>query len=123
MSGETEAENQRLRQALATMRGLVSTPGIASARTGASVTRRLLAFSRRDELRASAVDAAALLLDLREVLAHTLCGGIEARVEAPPGLPPLLADKGQLETVLVNLATNARSAWAAPSSSSGSRCC
>jgi PAS domain S-box-containing protein len=79
---------------------------------GAAVTRRLLAFSRRADLRAEAIDAAELLAGLREVLAHTLGGGIGVQVAAPPGLPPLLADKGQLETVLVNLAANARDAMA-----------
>ena len=77
---------------------------------GASVTRRLLAFARRGELRAETVDAAALLADLCEVLAHTLGAGIEVRVKAAAGLPPLRADRGQLEAVLVNLATNARDA-------------
>ncbi len=82
-----------------------------AAERGASVTRRLLSFARRGELRAEAVDAAALLADLHEVLAHTLGVGINVRMEATsPGLSPLLADKGQLETVLVNLATNARDA-------------
>ncbi len=81
-----------------------------AARRGASITRRLLAFSRRADLRAEAVDAAALLEDMREILSHTLGTGIEVRVQALAALPPLLADKGQLETVLVNLAANARDA-------------
>src|SRR3712207_2666601 len=81
-----------------------------AARRGASITRRLLAFSRRADLRAEAGDVAALLEDMREILSHTLGAGIEVRVQALAGLPPLLADKGQLETVLVNLAANARDA-------------
>ncbi len=81
-----------------------------AAARGTSVTRRLLAFSRRGELRANVVDAAMVLVDLREVLTHTLGAAIAVRVEAPLGLPALLADKGQLETVLINLATNARDA-------------
>jgi PAS domain S-box-containing protein len=81
-----------------------------AARRGASITRRLLAFSRRADLRAEAVDVAALLEDMREILSHTLGAGIEVRVQALAALPPLLADKGQLEAVLVNLAANARDA-------------
>jgi CheY-like chemotaxis protein len=56
------------------------------------------------------VDAAALLTDMAEVLTHTLGGSVVCAVDAAPGLPPLFADRGQLETVLVNLATNARDA-------------
>jgi CheY-like chemotaxis protein len=47
---------------------------------------------------------------LQEVLEHTLGGGIRVEVDVEDRLPPLLADKGQLETVLVNLAANARDA-------------
>ncbi|MCW8086667.1 hybrid sensor histidine kinase/response regulator [Sabulicella glaciei] len=83
---------------------------VEAAERGASITRRLLAFARRGDLRAEPVEAAPLLADMAEILRHTLGTGIELRVEAPEGLPPLLADKGQLETVLVNLATNARDA-------------
>ena len=79
---------------------------------GTAITRRLLAFSRQGELRPEPIDVAALLHDLRETIAHGLGAGIEIRVEVPAGLPPLLADKGQLETALVNLATNARDAMA-----------
>lgn len=83
---------------------------LEAAERGSSITRRLLAFSRRGDLRAEAVSPVALLAGMREILIHTLGAGIGVRVDAPPDLPPLLADKGQLETVLVNLATNARDA-------------
>ena len=77
---------------------------------GTSITRRLLAFARRGELRAEPVEPEDLLSGLRDVLAHTLGSGITIEVQLAAGLPPLLADKGQLETALVNLATNARDA-------------
>jgi PAS domain S-box-containing protein len=83
---------------------------LEAAERGATVTHRLLAFSRRGELRAEPLEAAELLANTREILAHTLGTGIEIRVEVADGLPLLFADKGQLETVLVNLATNARDA-------------
>jgi PAS domain S-box-containing protein len=81
-----------------------------AARRGAAITSRLLAFSRRGDLRAENVDAAALLTDMAEVLTHTLGGSVVCRVDLPSDLPPLFADRGQLETVLVNLAANARDA-------------
>jgi signal transduction histidine kinase len=77
---------------------------------GASITRRLLAFARRGELRAEPVDPEALLHDLRDVLSHTLGAAISVTVDSAGDLPAVLADKGQLETALVNLATNARDA-------------
>jgi signal transduction histidine kinase/ActR/RegA family two-component response regulator len=92
--------------AVARLTGMVE----EAARRGESITRRLLAFSRREELRADRLDVGALLTGLREVLAATLGVRIRVEVEATEGLPPVLADRGQLETVLVNLATNARDA-------------
>lgn len=83
---------------------------VEAAERGASVTRRLLAFARRSALQAQAVDASVLLTDLRDILGHTLGSGIEVVLMVTEGLPPLLADKGQLETVLINLGTNARDA-------------
>jgi PAS domain S-box-containing protein len=81
-----------------------------AAKRGAAITSRLLAFSRRGDLRAENVDAAALLTDMAEVLTHTLGGSVVCMVEVAFGLPPLFADRGQLETVLVNLAANSRDA-------------
>jgi PAS domain S-box-containing protein len=81
-----------------------------AARRGSSVTRRLLSFARLDELRAEPIDVSAMLGDLCEVLRHTLGSNVITHVAVAPGLPLMLADRGQLETVLVNLATNARDA-------------
>ena len=77
---------------------------------GASVTRRLLTFSRRGDLRTETLDVAALIRSLHEILTYTLGAGIDVRISLPNDLPPIAADKGQLETVMVNLATNARDA-------------
>jgi len=81
-----------------------------SARRGESITRRLLTFSRRDPLRAEPLDIPSLLDSLREVLSATLGARIAVTVKVAPHLPTLLADRGQLEAVLVNLSTNARDA-------------
>jgi signal transduction histidine kinase/ActR/RegA family two-component response regulator len=81
-----------------------------AARRGEAVTRRLLAFSRREELRAVPIEPGRLLGDLREVLAATLGGRIRVAAQVVPDLPLVLADRSQFETVLLNLATNARDA-------------
>jgi PAS domain S-box-containing protein len=77
---------------------------------GAGITSRLLSFSRQSKLKAEPLHAAAVLDGIRQVLEPTLGSPIEVRVVSEPGLPPLLADQGQLETALINLATNARDA-------------
>ena len=84
-----------------------------AAHRGASITRRLLAFARRGELRAEPIDIPSLLEGLREVLEHTLGPAVAVNLDVAPELLSALADPGQLETVLVNLATNARDAMPA----------
>jgi CheY-like chemotaxis protein len=51
-----------------------------------------------------------MLAGLREFLGHAAGAGTEVAVTVEPGIPFILADKGQLETSLVNLAANARDA-------------
>ena len=75
-----------------------------------SITRRLLAFARHGDLRAEAIEASAILDGMRDILVPTLGAGIMVVTSACPGPAKLLADRGQLETALVNLATNARDA-------------
>ena len=81
-----------------------------AASRGSLITGRLLTFARHGALQAEPVPPVPLLEGLREMLAHTLGAGIAMLVIAEQDLPALLADKGQLETVLVNLAVNARDA-------------
>jgi PAS domain S-box-containing protein len=83
---------------------------IAAAARGASITQRLLSFARRGTLRTEVIATAEMLNSMREVLSHTLGAAIDVRVAARDTLPPILADRGQLETALVNLGTNARDA-------------
>jgi PAS domain S-box-containing protein len=81
-----------------------------AAQRGASVTRRLLAFARRGELRAKPLNISQWIAGLHEILAHSLGAAITIRLDVENGLSPVLADQGQLETVVINLATNARDA-------------
>lgn len=80
---------------------------------GSGVTRRLLEHTRPRTLRPESVEVLPLLDALREVLAHTLGRQVRVLVDAQPDLPPVMADRRQLETVLVNLAINARDAASA----------
>jgi PAS domain S-box-containing protein len=82
----------------------------ATVERGDAVAGRLLAFARRAELRAGPVAPEALLGELRELLDRTLGRACDCEVAVAPDLPPLLADRRQLEAALVNLAVNARDA-------------
>jgi signal transduction histidine kinase/CheY-like chemotaxis protein len=77
---------------------------------GAATTQRLLSFARKGVLSVELVPVKPLLEGLREILAPTLGASIDVRVEVDENIPPLLVDKAQLETILINLAINARDA-------------
>jgi PAS domain S-box-containing protein len=81
-----------------------------AARRGAELTAKLLAFSRRQVLQPSAIDAAAMLDSLAEMLRRTLDQRIVIEVDVPADGLLVLADAGQLESALLNMAINARDA-------------
>ena len=83
---------------------------IAAAEKAAGLTDRLLAFSRKQPLQPLPTDVNALLKDLSGLLDRTLEETIEVRFDFGEGVWPSLVDPHQLETVLVNLAVNARDA-------------
>ena len=83
-----------------------------ASRRGAELTSKLLAFSRRQVLSPTRVDVAALLRSLADMLQRTLDPGIRIELHAPQALY-CLADAGQLEAALLNLAINARDAMPA----------
>jgi PAS domain S-box-containing protein len=84
--------------------------GLRAVARGAELTRKLLAFARRQRLEPQALDVAGLLNDLGGMLRPTLGAAVEIETDCPPGLPKVFADPGQLESALVNLALNARDA-------------
>ena len=90
---------------------LVAAAARASKR-GAELTSKLLAFSRRQVLQPSAVDVDALLQSLSDMLRRTLDQRIRIELDVQP-CPPCLADAGQLESALLNIAINARDAMPA----------
>ena len=81
-----------------------------ASRRGAELTGKLLAFSRRQVLQPSAVDMHALLHSLSDMLRRTLDQRIHIVLEVAPDCPGALADPGQLEAALLNIAINARDA-------------
>ncbi|MGA2341936.1 MAG: response regulator [Steroidobacteraceae bacterium] len=83
---------------------------VQGAQRGAALTQRLLAFSRRQELKPESVDLAALVSGMEELLKRALGLGIELKCQFPNALPPVLADANQLELALLNIALNARDA-------------
>jgi signal transduction histidine kinase len=80
------------------------------AERGATLTRRMLAFARRQELRPASVDVPRLVAGMEELLRRTLGPAIEITAEYSPDLPRARVDPNQLELAVLNLALNARDA-------------
>jgi PAS domain S-box-containing protein len=83
---------------------------IAGAKRGASLTQRLLAFSRKQELRLEPVAVPALVSGMTELLQRSISSAIEITTTFPLTLPTVLSDPNQLESALLNLVVNARDA-------------
>jgi signal transduction histidine kinase/ActR/RegA family two-component response regulator len=83
---------------------------VQAAQRGASLTRQLLAFSRRQKLRPEPVDVAQQIGGMRELLDRSLRGDVHVEFDFPDGLWPVEVDPGELELVILNLAVNARDA-------------
>jgi signal transduction histidine kinase len=83
---------------------------LQAAERGATLTKRMLAFARRQELRPETIDVPKLVQGMEELLRRTLGTTIEIATEYPPDLPPVSVDPGQLELAILNLGLNARDA-------------
>ena len=98
----TEASQDRMRVALAqAMRG---------AQRGATLTQRLLAFSRRQPLSPKPLDLNMLVGGIADFLRRSLGETIDLETVGAAGLWKVEADPVQLEAMLLNLAVNARDA-------------
>ncbi len=83
---------------------------LQGAQRAASLTSRLLAFSRRQPLAPKPIELNVLVRDMTELLHRTLGEQIELEGVLAPRLWPIEADQNQLESALLNLAVNARDA-------------
>ncbi|WP_438751543.1 PAS domain-containing protein [Pararhizobium sp. O133] len=83
---------------------------LQGAKRGASLTQRLLAFARRQDLHVGSVDMAKLVLDMEDLLRRSVGTEIMVETSIPSTLPPVVADSNQIELALLNLAVNARDA-------------
>jgi PAS domain S-box-containing protein len=81
-----------------------------AAERAADLTQQLLAFSRRQLVRSTMVDVAALVAEVQPILKQVAGDGVHLTATIAPRLPPVCADPGQVEQVLLNLALNARDA-------------
>jgi PAS domain S-box-containing protein len=77
---------------------------------GAELTKRLLAFGRRQSLNPKPTDLNALAGGMAELLRRSLGEMVEIEIRLSEGLPLIMADPGQIENALLNLAINARDA-------------
>jgi PAS domain S-box-containing protein len=83
---------------------------VQGAERGASLTQRLLAFARQQDLRAVPVDLRALIQGMIDLLERSLGPRVVLRLDLPEGLPAARVDANQLELAVLNLAINARDA-------------
>jgi two-component system, NtrC family, sensor kinase len=102
---------QRLRRYVSgdTETHLLDTIATATER-GESLTRQLLAFSRRQVLQPSVIDLAERLPEIKDMLSRSLRGDIDIRVGVPRRQCCVKVDPSEFELALLNLAFNARDA-------------
>ncbi len=83
---------------------------MAGAKRAATLTQRLLAFSRRQPLAPTPIEPNKLVAGMSELLHRTLGETIELETVLASGLWRVEADANQLENAILNLAVNARDA-------------
>ena len=80
------------------------------AERASTLTRQLLAFARRQVIEPVVLDINAVVRDLTRLMKKVSGEQIEVRTRLTEGMPPVFADLGQLEQVLLNLCLNSRDA-------------
>jgi two-component system cell cycle sensor histidine kinase/response regulator CckA len=83
-----------------------------AAHRAASLTRQLLAFSRKQMLQPTVVDLNRIVRDTEAMLGHLIRADVRLVTSFEPGLAPVEADESQIEQVIINLVVNAADAIA-----------
>jgi signal transduction histidine kinase len=81
-----------------------------AATRGAALTKRMLAFARRQDLKPESLALSVVVKGMVEMMSHSLDPRVRITVDLPPDLPPVRIDRNQLELALLNLGLNARDA-------------
>ncbi len=106
--GSLSLAQRRIKEG-ADISGLIEN-AIQAAERGASLTQRMLAFARKQELAFEAVDLSELVRGMADLLQRTIGPGVTIETRFPLILPRVRADARQLELAMMNLAVNARDA-------------
>jgi signal transduction histidine kinase len=83
---------------------------IEAAERGTALTKRMLAFARRQELTPEIVNVPNLVDGMTEMLQRLLGPAVQVRTDFDAGVAPVRVDPNELECALLNLALNARDA-------------
>jgi len=76
----------------------------------ATLTRQLLAFSRRQVLQPRALDLNVTVAGMERLLRRVISTDVRLHAQLEPAIPTVFADAGQMEQVMMNLVLNARDA-------------
>jgi PAS domain S-box-containing protein len=110
ISGSLELIGMRLAQGRTAEVDKYVTAAQGAARRAASLTHRLLAFSRRQTLAPKRTDVKQLVSSMEELIARTIGPQVELETINAAGLWSSLIDPSQLENAILNLCINARDA-------------
>jgi len=110
ISGSLELMQTRMSQGRMGDLDRYMTVAQGAAKRAASLTHRLLAFSRRQTLDPKPTNVNRLITDMEELIRRTVGPAIHLEVVGLAGIWPALIDPGQLENALLNLCINARDA-------------
>ncbi len=83
---------------------------VKAAQRATALTKQLLAVSRQQVMNTAPLDMNELITEMTGMLGRLIGAHIEIALVLPPDLPLVLADRGQLEQVVMNLVVNARDA-------------
>ncbi|HET9767975.1 MAG TPA: ATP-binding protein, partial [Thermoanaerobaculia bacterium] len=75
-----------------------------------SLTRQLLAFSRKQLVEPRVIDLSSLVVEIDKMLQRLVGEDVEVRIALDPALGRVRTDRGQMDQVLMNLVVNARDA-------------